>query len=67
MTKYEYKIEYAKFEVGRDNEAHILESLNRFDQDGWRTIRQYGEVSMRNATSLKGGHNFLLEREIPSS
>ena len=67
MKRFEYKIEYLKFEVGRDNEEQILEFLNLFGQDGWRMIRQYGEISMRSITSWKGGHNFLLEREIQSS
>lgn len=67
MKKFEYKIEYLKLEVGRDNEEQILESLNRFGQDGWRMVRQYGEISMRSIASFKGGMNFLLERELQST
>ncbi len=67
MKKFEYKIEYLKFEVGRDNEEQILESLNSFGQDGWRIVRQYGEISMRSMSSLKGGINFMLERELQSA
>lgn len=67
MKKFEYKIEYLKLEVGRDNEEQILESLNRFGQDGWRMVRQYGEISMRSIASFKGGMNFLLERELQSA
>ena len=67
MKQYEYQIYYLKLETGKSNEEQILEKLNEFGREGWRLNRMYGEVSLRNVTSLKGGLNFLLEREIEES
>lgn len=64
MKRFEYKIHYLNLETGRSNEEQILEALNGFGQEGWRLNRLYGEVSLRNLTSWRGGLNFLLEREI---
>jgi len=64
MKRFEYKIHYLNLETGRSNEEQILEALNGFGQEGWRLNRLYGEVSLRNLKSWRGGLNFLLEREI---
>jgi hypothetical protein len=64
MKRFEYKIHYLNLETGRSNEEQILEALNGFGQEGWRLNRLYGEVSLRNLTSWRGGLNLLLEREI---
>ena len=64
MAQYEYRIEYLKLEKGRKNSEQMLEAMNTFGREGWRFIRLYGEVSLRNLTSWKGGFNLLLERAI---
>ncbi len=64
MKKYEYRIEYLKLVTGKANEEQILDALNAFGKEGWRLNRVYGEVSLRNLASWKGGVNFLLERGI---
>jgi hypothetical protein len=64
MKKYEYKIEYLKLKTGKSKVDQILEALNGFGQEGWKLNRLYGEVSLRNMASWKGGLNLLLEREI---
>jgi len=64
MKRYEYRIHYLKLETGKPNEEQLLQSLNRFGEEGWRLNRLYGEVSLRSLASWKGGLNLLLEREI---
>jgi len=64
MKRYEYRIHYLKLETGKPNEEQLLQTLNRFGEEGWRLNRLYGEVSLRSLASWKGGLNFLLEREI---
>jgi hypothetical protein len=64
MKRYEYRVHYLKLETGKPNEEQLLQSLNRFGEEGWRLNRLYGEVSLRSLASWKGGLNLLLEREI---
>jgi hypothetical protein len=64
MKKVEYKIEYIKLETGSPNEEQLLDALNCFGQEGWCLNRLYGEISLRNLASWRGGLNLLLEREI---
>ena len=64
MKRYEYRIHYLKLEAGKSNEEQLLQTLNRFGEEGWRLNRLYGEVSLRSLASWKGGLNLLLEREI---
>ena len=64
MKRYEYRIHYLKLETGKPNEEQLLQTLNRFGEEGWRLNRLYGEVSLRSLASWKGGRNLLLEREI---
>ena len=64
MKRYEYRVHYLRLETGKPNEEQLLQSLNRFGEEGWRLNRLYGEVSLRSLASWKGGLNLLLEREI---
>ena len=64
MKKYEYKNYYLKLKTGKKAEDQVLEALNGFGKDGWRLNRMYGEIGLRSLASLKGGLNFLLEREV---
>ncbi len=64
MKRYEYKSHYLKFETGKPNKQQVLDTLNKFGSEGWRLNRLSGEVGLRSLTSLKGGMNLLLEREI---
>ena len=64
MKRYEYRVHYLKLETGKPNEEQLLQTLNRFGEEGWRLNRLYGEVSLRSLASWKGGLNLLLEREI---
>ncbi len=63
MKRYEYRIHYLKLETAKPNEEQLLQTLNRFGEEGWRLNRLYGEVSLRSLASWKGGLNLLLERE----
>jgi len=64
MKRYEYRIHYLKLETGKPNEEQLLQTLNRFGEEGWRLNRLSVEVSLRSLASWKGGLNLLLEREI---
>jgi len=64
MKRYEYRTHYLKLETGKPNEEQLIQTLNRFGEEGWRLNRLYGEVSLRSLASWKGGLNLLLEREI---
>jgi len=64
MKRYEYRVHYLKLETGKPKEEQLLQTLNRFGEEGWRLNRLYGEVSLRSLASWKGGLNLLLEREI---
>jgi hypothetical protein len=66
MKRYEYKHEYLKLKIGKKADDQILDALNAFGREGWRLSRLYGEVSFKSLASLKGGLNFLLEREVES-
>jgi len=65
MKRYEYRVHYLKLETGKPNEEQLLQTLNRFGEEGWRLNRLYGEVSLRSLASWKGGLNLLLERDSP--
>jgi len=64
MKRYEYRVHYLKLEAGKPKEEQLLQTLNRFGEEGWRLNRLYGEASLRSLASWKGGINLLLEREI---
>ncbi len=64
MKRYEYKVEHLQLQSGKSSERQVLDALNEFGKDGWRLNRMYGEVSLRNLLSWKGGLEFLLEREV---
>ena len=64
MKRYEYRVHYLKLETGKPKEEQLLQTLNRFGEEGWRLNRLYGEVSLRSLASWKGGLNLLLEKEI---
>ncbi len=64
MKRYEYRTHYLKLETAKPNEEQLIQTLNRFGEEGWRLNRLYGEVSLRSLASWKGGLNLLLEREI---
>ena len=63
MKRYEYRTHYLKLETGKPKEEQLLQTLNRFGEEGWRLNRLYGEVSLRSLASWKRGLNLLLERE----
>lgn len=67
MKKYEYRLEYLKFVLEKENEDQLLEALNKFGSEGWRLNRFYGGLSLRAPFSWKGGINLVLEREIEAS
>jgi hypothetical protein len=64
VKRYEYKVEHLQLQSGKSSERQVLDALNEFGKDGWRLNRMYGEVSLRNLLSWKGGLEFLLEREV---
>ncbi len=64
MKRYEYRVHYLKLETGKPKEEQLIQTLNRFGEEGWRLNRLSGEVSLRSLASWKGGLNLLLEREI---
>ncbi len=65
MKRYEYRVHYLKLETAKPNEEQLIQSLNRFGEEGWRLNRLYGKVSLRSLASWKGGLNLLLERDSP--
>ncbi len=64
MKKYEYRLEYLKFVLGKENEDQFLEALNRYGSEGWRLNQLHRGLSQGAPFSWKGGIYLLLEREI---
>jgi len=67
VKRYEYRLEFLKLVMGKDNDEQIIEALNSFGKEGWRLNRMYGGVSLRTMASWKGGFDLILEREIEDS